>query len=276
MAVESSTKINLAKLGEFRIAGASEGVPCDTTAAFTQLPPKTERVIMTPRNFSTAVVVKIALNPWLVVLKTGDTMATEPIDYSEYAQDNSTSTSVDISSLNTRANGDFLLVGSHVPYRGVYFDIDGTNTTASVTLSVYYWNGAAWTDTSATVSGVTGSTAFDQDGLVYWTVPSQWVSASIGRLYEACPSLPKSANISLNRKLYWTRWEVDTAITDTSVTFDSMTAANRSTSYAEIVSGQMVSADIYHGVGGIGNIESLTDAGTANLVVNAITKEQFA
>ena len=126
MAVESSTKINLGKGSEFRIASASKGMSLvSTAAAFNQLPLKTHRVFATPVTFATAVVVRLLLNPWLVVLKTVNGMQTPPTDYSEEAQDSSTSTSVDLSSLDTVANGDFMLVGSHIPFRGVYFDIDG-------------------------------------------------------------------------------------------------------------------------------------------------------
>lgn len=271
MAVESSTKINLGKGGEFRIASASKGLSLTTTAAFQQFPSNTTRIFATPTTFSTAVVARLLLNPWLVVLKTADNMLTEPTDYSTYAQDNSTDTSVDVSSLNTRANGDFLLVGSHLPFRGVYFDVDGTNSAGTATIAVYYWNGSTWTDTSATVTGIRTTMVFDKDGIVTWTVPTTWRKETIAKLY---PSMTVKTYYS-DVPLYWTRWEVDAAITDTSVTIDSMSAANRSTDYAELSSGQMLSADIRQGIGGIGCLEALTDAGTALLVVNAATSGEF-
>lgn len=272
MAVESSTKINLGKGGEFRIASASKGLSLSTTAAFQQLPFNTTRIFATPTTFSTAVVARLLLNPWLVVLKTLDNMATKPIDYSKVAQDNNTDTSVDVSSLSTRANGDFLLVGSHLPFRGVYFDVDGTNAAGTATVAVYYWNGVAWADTSATVTGIRTTAVWDKDGIVTWTVPSAWQTATIAELYSTMTVQTYYSNIPL----YWTRWEVDAAITDTAVTIDSMSAANRSTSYAELASGQMLSADIVQRIGGVGCIEALTDAGTATLIVNAVTSGEFA
>jgi len=272
MAVQSSTKLNLGKVEEIRGAGTAGGTSLTTTAAFIQFPPRTNRISITPRNFTTAVVARLLLNPWLTVLKTVDNMAGSPTDYSANAQDNDTATDVDVSSLSTRANGDFLLVGSHVPFRGVYFDVDGTNTTASCTGSVYYWNNA-WVDTSATMSGVTTATLFDKDGIVTWTVPTAWKATTLNQIYTN--TVFASNAYYSNVSMYWTRWETDTAITDTSVTFNSMSAANRSTTYAELVEGQAISADIPYGFGGTGSIEALTDAGTANLVVNAVTRGIF-
>lgn len=264
MAIASSTKLTLGKPGEFRVSStASAGSALTTTASYVQLLDNTERVLLTPRNLSTAVIVKVNFNPYLVVLKTIDAMATAPTDYTEYAQDNSTSTDVTISSLSTRANGDFLLIGAHEKFRGCYMDIDSTNSTASVTLTVSYWNGIEWVDTANTDGW--SATAFDQDGLTYWTVPDAWRKESIENIYEHCPEFEYTYE-----RLYWTRWEVDKAI-DSSVTMNSMVAANRLATYGELVEGQTLSANVYKGVGGIGCIEALTNAGTANLIVNCFS-----
>ena len=238
-----------------------------------QFPRVTDRVTITPLNFSTAVAIRVAFNPWLVVLKTSDGMAKAPSDYSQLVQDNDTDTSAVLSSMSTPANGDWLLIGAHVPFRGVYFDMDGTNGAGTATVVVYYWNGTQWVTTSATVTGIRSSRIFDQDGLAYWTVPSAWTPSTITQMYP-------NTNFSIepyyqNVPIYWTKWELDAAISDTSVTVDRMYAANRSTSYMELVSGQMVSKDIYQGFGGTGCVEARTDAGTANLVVNAMTAGMF-
>ena len=261
VAVQSGTKINLGKPGEFRVSStASAGTALTTTASYTQLLDGTERVFITPRNFSTAVLIKVNFNPYLVVLKTLDGMTTIPTDYTSAAQDNSTSTDIDLSSLSTRSAGDFLLVGAHEKFRGCYMDVDSTNSTESVTLTVSYWNGQSWVDTANTDGW--SATAFDQDGLTYWTVPDAWRKATIKTLYEFCPHFEYTYT-----DLYWTRWEIDTDV-DSSVTLNSMLAANRSATYGELVEGQCISANIYKGVGGIGCIEALTNDGTANLVVN--------
>ena len=275
MAVESSTKFNIGKGVEIRGAGTSKGMACTATAAaFTQFPLNTARITATPRLFATAVVVRMALNPWLVVLKTTDNMAGYPTDYSNNAQDNSTSTEVDVSSLSTLANGDFLLIGSHIPFRGVYIDVNGTNSAGTATMTSYYWNGGTWVDSSATVTGVRTTMIFDKDGIVTWTVPAPWKPLALKDHYQNLPAEAK-AKYYATMPLYWMRWDVDAAITDTSVTFYAMSAANRSTAYFELAEGQSLSADIQQGVGGIGCIEAVTDAGTASLVVNAISKGTF-
>ena len=271
MAVESSTKISLGKGGEFRSASTvSTGNVLGTTAVFIPLPYQTERVIITPTTFSTAVSVSVAVNPWLVVLKTTDNMG-NLADYSKAAQDASTSTLVDVSALNTRANGDFLLVGSHIPFRGVYFDVHGLNAAGTATVSVYYWNGSAWVDTSATVTGIRTTMVWDKDGIVTWTVPAAWKPESIKELYPSFTT-PK---YFYEPKLYWTRWEVDAALADTDVTFYSMSAANRSTAYAELISGQSLSKNMYHGFGGEGCVEALANAASAYVHVNAYTSGKF-
>lgn len=259
------------QLGEIRVASlAGGGTALTTTPAFIQLPRTTNHIFITPRNFASACeVAQYSFNPWLVVLKTVDAMATQPTDYSEAAQDGSTDTDVVLTVLDTLANGDFVLVGSHLPFRGVYIVVDDGNDAGSATLSVYYWNGT-WTDASAT-DGTNATATFAQSGLVYWAAKATWRMATLGELYSGCPSLPTTSNITLTTPMYWTRWSVSAILTATGTTFDGMVAANRSTVCSEWLSGQSFEAKIKHGVGGIGCIEARTDTGTANLVVNAAT-----
>lgn len=259
------------QLGEIRTASTvGGGTALTVTPTYIQLPRTTNHIFITPRNFAAScVVAQISLNPWLVVLKTTDAMATAPTDYSEAAQDALDSTDVDVSALDTLANGDFLLIGSHLPFRGVYVDVDAVNSQGSATLNVSYWNGA-WTDYSDN-DGTFSTMVFAQDGLVYWTVNSTWRQVSLGELYSGCPSLPASTNITLTTPLYWTRWDVSATLADTSITFNSMVAANRNTNYLELLSGQTLEERIKQGVGGIGCVEARTDTGTANLIVNVAT-----
>ena len=271
MAVQSSTKINLGKVEEVRGAGTAGGTALSSTAAYAQFPPRTNRFIATPRNFSTAVVVRYSLNSWLTVLKTTDSMATTPLDYSVYAQDNSASTDVDLSDLDTVANGDFVLLGSHTKFRGAYLVVDAANGTGSCTGLMSYWTGT-WTDLSATMSGVTSGTFLDQTGLIYWSVPAIWNKQTLNKIYTTTP-FSKAAYYA-DVPLYWVRMETNLQI-DSTVTLDSMSLANRSTVYAEIVEGQAISGDIQYGFGGTGCLECLVNTGTANLVITAITRGIF-
>jgi len=278
MAVESSTKINLGKNEEFRVTSVTKGTVLGTTAAFTQMPALATpgdshrgRLFATPTTFSTAVIVKLLFNPWLTVLKTTDAMATLPTDYSITAQDNTTSTELNLTSLDTVANGDWLLVGSHQQFRGLQIDVHGTNATATTTAAIHYRNAAkTWVAYSIT-DGTKSSTALDQDGLLYWTPTSAWVKETFRSIY---PDIAQTAYYS-DIPLYWARYSFDKALDSTDVGLYSVLAANRSTSYAELCSGQMVSKDVIYGFGGVGNIEALTDAGTATLIVNVSVEGEF-
>ena len=266
-----ATEILSGPIGEVRAASAANGgTALTTTAGYIQLPKNTRYIYLIPRNFGAALVVKYALNPWLWVLKTADSMASVPTDYSEFAQDGDAATDVDLSSLDTLANGDSLWIGSHLPFRGVYCDIDTTNGTGTTSLTVVYWQGNTLLTISPT-EGTKSTTSFDQDGGVTWTVPSGWQSATLEDICRAMGMPLTNAEFPARReKLYWTRWTVDAAL-DSTTTLNSMVAMNRSTAYTEIPVGLSWEGAVHRGTGGIGCVEALTDAGTANLIINVAT-----
>ncbi len=253
-------------LGEVRSAStAGGGTALTNTAARIVLPRATKQIQLIPRNFATGVVVKFNFNPWLTVLKTTDLLATTLTDYSEAAQDNDTNTDVTLSSLSTLANLDAVYVGAYVPFSGVVIDVDATNSTANTVL-VQYWNGTAWTDITATDGTISAATSLAQDGNVTWTVPTAWVMEA---LEVAEPTAMKNTGI-LKEPQYWTRWSWSVAL-DSTTTQNSWIAINRDTTYAEIPSGLAWEQQVTVGPGGIYSITALTDAGTANLVINCAT-----
>lgn len=65
--------------------------------------------------------------------------------YTTEVTDGNPSTVADISSLDTIANGDWFIVGGAVPFYGITLELANPNTTATPSLTVQYWNGAAWT-----------------------------------------------------------------------------------------------------------------------------------
>lgn len=266
-----------AHLDEERIISSSTGTSLTTSNAYTQFPAlarpgeqKYGLLNFTPRNFaSSAVVARVQLNPWLTILKTTDSIGSPLVDYSIVAQDNSTSTDVDLSSLDTVANGDWVLVGSHLPFGGFYVDADAKNGTGSVTATFSFWNGNAWVSLGAT-DGTSSATHLDQAGAVTWTTPTVWQSAKLSDIYH---------NINFKfyytePSLYWVRWEVDLAV-DSAVTLNAVLALNRSSAIPEYVSGQTKEQRIKWGFGGLGNIVALTNAGTANLVINLAVEGEF-
>ena len=259
-----------ANLGDIKLLGASEGIVLGTTAVRTFIPAGTRWISMHGRNYSTAVVSGIRFNPWLTVLKTTDDLLTAAnlTDYSSEAQDNDTGTSVTLSSLDTLANGDALYVGADYPFSGVIVDVDAGNDTASV-LTINYWNGSAWTDTTNTDGTDVGGDTLKQDGANTWTIPSAWVKASLeeiqNELDSGLGSTMKNVGV-MKRPRYWTQWVVSAAL-DSSVTLDSMYSIAAESDYFEIVANETFEQSIKGAQpGGFTTFDAITDAGTANLV----------
>lgn len=271
-------------LGEMRAAStAGGGTALTTTASLIMLPDGTKQIAVVARNFSgTTNVVKMAINPFLEIIKTTDALVTEANQtiYSHRAQNPAQAAgSVVLSSLNTFVNNNFLMIGSWLPFRGVKVDVQATNSNASVLL-VEYWNGTAWVTTAATDGTASAGATFGQDGDVTWTVPSAWVAASPHSPNPTSPNTAVPAFIGAgllkdvgNIPQFWTRWSVSAAL-DSSTTVNSILAYNRSTSYSEFIAGQGLEEAVAKGPGGVGCIEALTDLGTANLIVNAYTRSQ--
>ncbi len=258
------------------ISTAAGGTALTTTAVLIHLPNRVNFLAMTPHTYSTATVVRIGLCPYLIVFKTADSLATIT-DYSSEAQDASTATSVTLSSLGTAAQGDFMYVGSHVPFRGVSIDVDAPNGTNN-TLTVKYWKSdLTWADISVTDNTDTGA-SLAQDGTVVWTIPTDWLKSSLVTIASPAPAagLPFT---TVSDAYYWTRWEWTSGL-DSATTLDSIIGLCRSTDYAELLAGQPFETAVHKGIspipgivaGGISAVEALTDAGTAKLIVNVATR----
>ena len=262
------TEILGANLGHQRIAGASKGVACTTTAAFTPFHQGTEHIDIVPRNLSTAVVVKYAFCPYLIILKadSADGLGGHLEANTQVAQDGSTATSVTLSSF---AAGRALYVGSAIPFRGAHVDVDGANSTGSTVITVSYWNGSAWVDTSDTDGTISGGISLAQDGAITWTVPSEWQLATLNQLAAgAGETLDSSGQKWSYVNMYWTKWTWSHAM-DSAVTLDHILGINESTAYAELTDSTAYEGRIHNGFGanGVAGIEALTDDGTANLIV---------
>jgi hypothetical protein len=220
-----------------------------------------------PRNFAGGgVIARFALNPFLVVVRTADGGANLS-DVSEVVQNAEDAGVLDLASFDTLANGDALYMGAHLPFSGVRFDGTLFNVNAS-TLTVEYWNGSRWVDLTATDGSAAAGATFGQDGNVIWTVPVSWMPGALHRILGTPGRTPHG-----DATLFWTRWTVSAAL-DATVTVANLLSINRSTTYAGIASveTQPVALSVHWGPNGIGAIEALTDAGTANLVINAATR----
>jgi hypothetical protein len=191
-------------VGEIRaLSTANGGTALTTTATYIGIPEQVSHLYITPRNLVTDPVAKFALNPYLVVLKTTDAMATAPTDYSSAAQDCDDSTVITFTSLDTLANSGFLLIGAHLHFRGFYVTMSATvNGTASV-MSVDYWKSdKTWATTTATDGTTSGGKTFAQSGLVYWTVPSTWVRTKLSDIYSGASLVDGAAGVFTGSPIY--------------------------------------------------------------------------
>ena len=154
-----------------------------------------------------------------------------------------------------------MYVGAEVPFRGVSVEIGTDANGTGSELTVRYWNGEVWvdaSDTDNTESG--GNTSFAVDGTVLWTVPAIWTKDTLANIGD---TLPETAR-NYHTPLYWTRWEWVTALDSCDAI--NMLALNRSTAYAELLEGQTVEIGLQDRR--VGCVQGITNAGTANLIVN--------
>jgi len=85
-----------------------------------------------------------------------------------YTEDDTAPFTVTLNSMNTLANGDWLIVGWNQDFNGLRFDIDDANGNAA-TMAVHYWSGAAWTAvTNLTDGTASGGATLAVDGSVTW------------------------------------------------------------------------------------------------------------
>lgn len=286
-------------VGEIRAAStAGTGTALTTAAAFILIPNGTFWLRLQARNWTTTTVAaRVALNPYLSIIKTTDSFATAAnvTDGSVNLQDDQTSTTFNLV-LNTLANGDAIYVGSATPIRGLNIIMDGANVNAVASVSTFkYWkNTAAWTAVSGFSDGtVTTGETLNKTGAITWTVPTDWQAAALGSSNQrGVAGIAETATLGAvpysQLPLYWLRWEVSALLT-AGTAAQTIVAMNRSTAYWDIplpltgdgtTAGQAGSQTlpldflIEKGPGGVGCVEALTQASTANLIVDCATRPQ--
>ena len=199
------------ELNELRIAStAGGGTALTTTEAFIGLPLFADWIHLDPRNFVTGVVAEIHRNPWLVCLRTQDGLLRAPLDISEEMQDGDATIQA-MGAFDTLANSDFLLIGSHLPFRGVQVDVGTDVNAVANALTAAYWDLGSgvgtWTSLSATDGTASGGASLAIDGAVTWTVPgeSRWKPTALKDVYPT-ESAAWRQNYFYDYPLYWTRW----------------------------------------------------------------------
>lgn len=101
-------------------------------------------------------------------------------DYSTEANDNSAATDVALSSLDTVANGDWLLVSAPSPFMGLAVDMDATAVNANAAnTTCQYWNGTTWTSFASQTDSTDTGANFAADGQITWALPTDWATSTI-------------------------------------------------------------------------------------------------
>lgn len=268
-----------AELSEVRaVSTASGGTALTATATgasapgslgIVSIPGGADWMSLTPRNFSEQCkVVRVSLNPRLVILATWDAGKTT-VDISDEMQDGDT-TDYALDAFPITGTG-YIYVGSRIPFRGVSVDVGSDANGDANNLTVYYWNGTSWVDISDTDATDTGA-ALAVDGTVTWTVPSSWKRASLSAIGTSIGSgieytLP-TGTPHHTVPLYWSRWEWSAAM-DAATDVAQMLSLNRSTAPLELLEGQPLELMVNHHE--VANVQAITNAGTANIVVNVGT-----
>jgi len=246
-------------LGNSRLlSAAAPGTALTTTRAHIAIPPGIKHVKLMPNTFATSgVVAKFAFNPYLRVVITMDAMATDPTDASENVQDGVAATVATLSSLPTLANGGAIYIGAADMFSGFYVDSTTADGGAG-TMAVTYWDGNSWEDITPTDN----TSNWGTDGIVNWTVPSAWATATL----RDALALTVPRKHTGGEELYWVR-VVTSAALDSDTTVTAIYAINR---YADatsgVIAGESYTTAINRAKNG-GNLQALTDVGTANLLV---------
>ena len=148
-------------------------------------------------------------------------------DYSSEAQDGDADVAIVLSSMQT---ADRIYVRTEEPILGIYFDILATNDAVSV-MTINYWKDAtpdAWADTGNTDGTDVGGDTLKQDGLNYWTAPSDEI------IHPAFGGQPKG---------YWYQITISGALDSAVELVQAMALSKRSSSQAPTV---VLKASTYH------------------------------
>lgn len=267
----ATTNLN-GPFGEWRRASAAVGNAITTAAtaaaAFQAFPTGSQYLYMEGRNYTGAAVISYTFNPYLRILKTTDALAggaTATTDYTVVAQNNKPVTGAVV--LSSFATSHALWIGAELPFGGVFADVQANNSNTSTSVTAY-WSAtgptmATLTSSDGTFSGVA---TFNVDGGITWTPPTDWTVGTLRTIAGAPSTIPYSGE-----SLYWVRLTVSAAM-DSSVTLDQLLAMNRSSAGASLTSGKPgVEMLLPTGSGRYGCIQAVTDATTANLIVNVAT-----
>ena len=253
---------------DFRAAStAGGGTAITSTKGIINLPFGSESLHLLGNTYaSAAAVIQFLLSPRLTIVFTNDLLVSpEFSDFSDELQDGD-ATNVSFAGWGTVANGSALYVGSQVPFRGVSVVVGTTVQDVARVLTIKYWSGGSWVDLVNSEGTKSVADCLKQSGDETWTVPTtgKWARSSL----KATGATTRDDGPFADN-LYWTRWEVNGALTDP---FDlrDIVGLNQSSVYSELAEG--VPLEIGVRTSRTAAVEAKTNTGTANLIVNVGTR----
>ncbi len=256
------------------ITGTEGGVAI-TSATILRLPIAAHGKLIGPgtlvivgRNYSTAVVMQVQINPRLTILVTTDGLVANLSDVSDGLQ-SGTAAQVELDSHPAVQDKGFIYVCTSKPIGGLDVDMDGShvNATASV-MTVRFWNGSSWTDITDTDGTANTGDTFGKDGEITWTTPTTHVKTNLFITGDAL--LKNWENNHANKRLlnrfgYWYRIEVSVALdSDTIVDQILSMADSRETPSEQIENQPYEYPGIHTGWDGDGCVDLDVNAGSGN------------
>ena len=165
-------------------------------------------------------------------------------DYTAALTDDNPATRLPVSSLDTAANGDWVMVGNGIPFTGVSIDMGANVNANSAALTVEYWDGSSWRSVAGLNDGTApGGATLASDGEIMFDEPADWKPSSVNSV-----------------RAFWARLSVSAAL-DGSTDIDAAEVREpRKADFFLVVGNQLrrVSAE-----GGAPLISSSTVGGTA-------------
>ena len=118
-------------------------------------------------------------------------------DYTSAVGDDNAGTFADLSSLDTVANGDWVVIGADGPFRKILVNLNANvNTNASV-MTISYWDGAGWRAVLNLSDGTSASSkTLAQDGTISFDFPERWERSTIDSVAAYYVRLSVSAALS--------------------------------------------------------------------------------
>lgn len=117
-------------------------------------------------------------------------------DATRAVSDRVAATVLTLSSMNTAAQGDYVLVGAKVPFGGIVVDLTSSvNGTASALAATYVKGDGTFAALTATDGTSSGGATFGADGAITWTMPSDWTLKTINGLEAYWVQLAVSAQL---------------------------------------------------------------------------------